>query len=156
MSNSEEDALRLQLRSMRRDIPPATDLWPGIAARLQRDVPVIQSLPSRVRGVLPFAMAASLLLAAGVAWNGGMHTASPPLIEREALAMASQYEAVLAQYQALPLQPELQPALQDLDRSSARIMSAIERYPDARFLLDQLRRTYDRRLELTQRAIITT
>ncbi|NUO76187.1 MAG: hypothetical protein HOQ32_09255, partial [Lysobacter sp.] len=29
------DALRWQLRALRRDQPPANDLWPGIAARLQ-------------------------------------------------------------------------------------------------------------------------
>jgi hypothetical protein len=61
----------------------------------------------------------------------------------------------LAQLEQAPLRPEIQPALEDLDHSAAQILGAIERHPDAVFLLDQLQRTYARRLELTQRAIIT-
>lgn len=156
MSDRTDHELRLQLRAQRRDIPPAADLWPAIAARLRQDASPLQPVHSRAKRILPFAMAASLLLAAGLAWNTGIESQPPPLIEREALAMANDYEAALAQYLQLPLQPQLQPALQDLDNSATRIMSAIERYPDAHFLLHQLRRTYDRRLELTQRAIIST
>jgi hypothetical protein len=47
------------------------------------------------------------------------------------------------------------PAFGDLDRSAAQILGAIDRDPEARFLLDQLRRTYARRLELTRRASLT-
>jgi hypothetical protein len=43
------------------------------------------------------------------------------------------------------------PALKVLDRSAAQIRTALTRDPDARFLLERLQRTYDRRLELTQR-----
>ena len=51
--------------------------------------------------------------------------------------------------------PEMHAALGDLDRSVQMILTALDDNPDARFLLDQLRRTYARRLQLTQRAVMT-
>jgi hypothetical protein len=42
--------------------------------------------------------------------------------------------------------------LRELDHSARQIRTALERDPDARFLLDRLRKTYTLRLELTQRA----
>ena len=45
------------------------------------------------------------------------------------------------------------PALATLDRSAADIREAIASDPGAVFLLDQLRRTYSRRLSLTQQAV---
>ena len=53
------DALRWQLRALRRDVPPPVDLWPGIAPRLA-------SVPERRRFAPPrFALAASVLLDVG-------------------------------------------------------------------------------------------
>ena len=49
----------------------------------------------------------------------------------------------------------IRPALHTLDESAAQIRRAIATEPNAHFLLDQLRRTYARRLELTQRAAMT-
>ena len=48
-----------------------------------------------------------------------------------------------------------QPALHELDRSAAQIRTALARDPDARFLLERLRRTYSLRLALTQRAALS-
>src|SRR5690606_34416963 len=59
--------LRLQLRGLRRDIPPATDLWPGIAARIA--TPPAASRRPRTQRYAPWALAASLVLALGVAWK---------------------------------------------------------------------------------------
>ncbi|MGH8061098.1 MAG: hypothetical protein ACREO7_03680 [Pseudoxanthomonas sp.] len=159
--NQDDDALRWQLQALRRDIEPQGDLWPGIAARIsaapQQQAHVERK--TRVRRFAPWAMAASVLLAVGVAWQS--NPASPassqgnPLIRQQAVSMTLDYENALARLQLAGTHPEMAPVFGDLDRSAAQILGAIDRDPDARFLLDQLRRTYARRLELTQRAVLT-
>ncbi|MNP82071.1 hypothetical protein D3C76_1805950 [compost metagenome] len=48
---------------------------------------------------------------------------------------------------------ELQPVFDDLDRNAGLILQALARNPDSRLLLEQLRRTYARRLALAQRLV---
>lgn len=157
MTDHADQELRLRLKGMRRDIVPRVDLWPAIETRLhERSPSATRSLRSRLPPWVPIAMAASALLAIGLVWKVGIDGQPAPVIRGEAVAMAAHYQAALEEYVDTPLQPELQPALELLDQNAIRILAAIERYPDARFLLDQLRRTYDRRLELTQRGIITS
>lgn len=150
-----ETELRWQLRQLPREIEPPRDLWPGIAARLERR-------PSRRnRWWVGLALAASLVLAVGL----GVRLSSPGpdqalagggagLVNREAAALTREYEAALVQFQGAPMPAPLVPALDTLDRSAAEIRVALAADPDAVFLLDQLRRTYARRLSLTQRAVI--
>ena len=148
-----DEALRWQLRALRQDMPPTRDLWPGIAAKLAA-VPV----PSdrRARRVAPFALAASVLLAVTMTWQLQRAPEGDALIQREAAAMTRDYTGVLAQMDARARpSPDYAPALHALDQSAAEIRHAIATDPDARFLLDQLRRTYARRLALTQRAVMT-
>jgi hypothetical protein len=156
-----DDLLRLQLRGLRREIEPGADLWPGIAARLGN-----QAAPAQRRARsrwAPLAMAASLVLAAGLAWKmPGMAPPSPsaePLVQREAAALARQYEGAFEELARLPSGASAEPyatALQQLDQSAAQILGAIELDPNSPLLLDQLRRTYARRLAITQRATLTT
>src|SRR5688572_32959805 len=62
--NSFPDSLRWQLRALRQDQAPTTELWPGIAERLQpRDIRSRRQ-PRWVGGL---ALAASLLLVVGTA-----------------------------------------------------------------------------------------
>ena len=144
-----------------REIQPGADLWPGIAARLgSQAAPVRRS--SRPRWA-PLAMAASLVLVAGLAWKmPGTVPESPaaePLVQREAAALARQYEGAFQELARLPTGASAEPyapALQQLDQSAAQILGAIERDPQSRLLLDELRRTYARRLALAQRATLTT
>ena len=147
-----ETELRWQLRQLPRDIEPPRDLWPGIAARLPATRPA-RWRPGWLAGL---AMAASLCLAVGITW----HQARPPapdvqaqLVEREAQALTREYEAALLQFEGAPLPAPIEPALATLDQSAAEIRRAMDSDPGARFLLDQLRRTYSRRLSLTQRAV---
>jgi hypothetical protein len=49
----------------------------------------------------------------------------------------------------------LQPTFDELDRNAALILDALAHDPDSRLLLDQLRRTYARRLALAQRVAYT-
>lgn len=159
--NQNDDALRWQLQALRRDIEPQGDLWPGIAARIAatpRQV-AMQRTP-RARRFVPWAMAASLLLAVGMVWQLNSVDPAPapqgnPLIRQQAVSMTLDYENALARVQQAGTAPEMGAAFGDLDRSAAQILGAIDRDPEARFLLEQLRRTYARRLELTRRAVLT-
>ena len=147
-----DNELRWQLRQLPREIEPPRDLWPEIASRLDR--PVARRRP----WFLALATAASLGLAVGLAWH--LRDPAPPpadfrveLVQREADALTREYEAALGQFEGAPMPAPLEPALATLDRSAADIRDAIATDPEALFLLDQLRRTYARRLSLTQRAV---
>jgi hypothetical protein len=78
------------------------------------------------------------------------------MLNRQAAAMTREYQAALRELEAAtPNRTEAraeQPVLRELDHSARQIRTALERDPDARFLLDRLRKTYTLRLELTQRA----
>ncbi|HVI25899.1 MAG TPA: hypothetical protein VM576_06865 [Xanthomonadaceae bacterium] len=164
-----DQRLRLALRGMRRDLAPGRDLWPEIAARIA-DAPRMQAPPPPARRWIPaLALAASLVLAVGVAWRQQplpstvapapapalTPVASVAPLQVEALAMTRQYQAALLELERSAPQAAaspLAPTLRELDRSAAQIRTALEHDPGARFLLDQLRRTYAQRLALTQRA----
>lgn len=146
------DALRWQLRVLRQDTPPPADLWPGIATRL----------PPRTASAAPartpwLALAASLLLVVGLAatWRGPLHeddATQAALVE--ARRLSADYRHALARLPAQAQAPRaLAPAIDELDRSAAQIRRALARDPDSRLLLQQLQRTYSRRLELSQRAL---
>ena len=185
------DALRWQLRAMRRDQAPGADLWPGIAARLgpqqaagtapatavpeQAQTAAVVALARREGGgrsrwMAPVALAAGVAaLAIGIAAHfraadsgpaaAGMAAqagAPASLVQREAAGMTRQYQAALQEI-APATRPhgELQPAFDELDRNAALILDALAHDPDSRLLLDQLRRTYARRLALAQRVAYT-
>ncbi len=172
-----DDALAFRLRALRRDALPAHDLWPGIAARIAQpaaDAPHGAALSGSVaRSHLatprfaPWALAASLVLAVGVAWQqrpAGMPDASndpaAQLLPRAADAMTREYDAALHELQASKqpgsvLAVPADPALRELDRGAAQIRTALARDPQSRFLLDRLRTTYEKRLQLTQRAALS-
>jgi hypothetical protein len=162
------EALRFELRALRRDVPPATDLWPSIAARLAATPQAqVRPAPRRAhwRRLAPLATAASLALALGLGWQLRpvqaptpvaqvplRAAANMPLVSREAEAMTIEYQAALKVIDtSAPAAPPASPALQVLDQSAAQIRTALARNPESRFLLDRLQRTYTRRLELTQR-----
>ncbi len=144
---------RQALRALRQDRQPARDLWPGIAARLG---------PRATRRAGPwwFALAASLLLAmpAVLLWQGPPGTttqdSTPAGLVRDADAMAIQYQAALAEVSAAPLPLPLRGIADDLERDAERLHRALEADPQALLVLHQLRRTYDQRLRLSQRAAL--
>ncbi len=151
-----DDALRWQLRALRQDAPPSRDLWPDIAAALAAAPQKPVAAPASRRRVAPFALAASVLLAVTMTWQLQRTPEGDALIQREAAAMTRDYSGALAQMDAqAKASPDYAPALHALDQSAAEIRHAIATDPQARFLLEQLRRTYARRLALTQRAVMT-
>lgn len=155
-----ETDLRWQLRQLPREIDPSRDLWNGIAAAIERRPPARAH-----RWMLPsLAMAASVLVVAGLAWKQlGAPRVPPPapasvdpsalVVATESRAITDEYQAALRQYKGAPVPAAIEPTLGELDRSVAQIQRAIARDPDAVFLLEQLRRTYSTRLALTQRAV---
>ena len=165
--NIEDDdsRLRLQLRALRRDDEPARDLWSGIAARIAAPPAALPRRHGAWRHA-PWALAASLVFGLGIAWHmqpppvpGTPASSSAPAglsMDREADAMTREYHAALRELQAStpgrPVARPEQPALRELDQSARQIRTALARDPDARFLLERLRRTYSLRLEITQRA----
>jgi len=158
-----EAEVRMALRGLRQDIDPASDLWPGIAARIER-MPRqdAASLPlPHMRWRWPLAVAASMLLAVGVAWqlqpSGtpmplGRGVAPESLVQREADNLTVQYRAALQELELEDASATWKPGLDALDRSAAEIRGALQRDPDSRLLLGHLRDTYTRRLALARRA----
>ena len=149
-----EHEIRWQLRQLPREIEPGRDLWPGIAARLQ-PAPAKRRRP----WLAGFALAASLCLAVGLAVVLGPASSpaadpSADLVQREAQALTREYEAALLEMQAAPVPDDLAPALATLDASAGEIREAMAERPGSTQLLDQLKRTYTRRLALTQRAAL--
>jgi hypothetical protein len=150
MSDTE---LRWQLRQLPRELDPPRDLWPGIEARLGR------AKPRRRPWLVGLAMAAGLCLAVGLSWQlqpppaVGAEDFRAELVRREAKALTREFQAAMVQFEGAPVPAPLVPALSTLDQSAADIRLAIAADPGSVQLLDQLRRTYSRRLSLTQRAV---
>ena len=162
-----EAGLRMALRGLRQDIEPGRDLWPGIAARIEA-LPQQAAPAARARGrwLWPVSMAASMLLAAGLAWQLRPPAPEPPvrqaqqatagvpsLVQREADAMTAQYRSALREFEVGTVHASWQPGLETLDRSATEIRAALRVNPDSRLLLEQLRQTYSRRLALSRRAL---
>ncbi|HEV2608442.1 MAG TPA: hypothetical protein VGT79_10730 [Xanthomonadaceae bacterium] len=155
---------RWQLRQLSRERAPTRDLWPGIAASIAQPQQT-ERLQNAARGrwwrTFGSALVASLVLGAfglGLARPRllemvGLRRATPEhqLVLKEAAAIRKQYQVELRQFRNKPVSTDITPALIELDQSADNIMVALNSHPDAVFLLDQLRRTYARRLQLTQR-----
>ena len=155
------DAMRWQLRAMRRDASPSRDLWPDIARRLQQ--PAAARASARRRWIAPVALAATLVIAVGasgllrdglpVRSTQSLETVQLSVVQREAAGLARQYDAALGEVATAQAEPSaaLKSTLDELDRNLSLIHYALSQDPDSTLLLDQLRRTYSHRLALAQR-----
>lgn len=165
------DALRWQLRALQQPQAPARDLWPDIAARVAKTQ---QQHEPRQRWGIPASLAAAVLVAVGAFVLVRPSAVKPPvpvptaalapstpsmpsapagptLVQIEAAGLTRQYQAAVVEIAMVPPSPALQPAVEELDRSAALILDALQHDPDSRLLLQQLRRTYTRRLALAHR-----
>ncbi len=178
------DALRWQLRALRREAMPERDLWAGISARIAAEPAAAQPAPAANAVALPrsshrrlgwLAMAASVALAVGLVWqlrpagtgvsseeSETFASAAPHadpttaiLISREASAMTWEYKAALREIDAHNRPVADAASLRQLDRSAAEVRSALAQNPDARFLLERLQKLYAQRLALTQRLALS-
>jgi hypothetical protein len=96
-------------------------------------------------------------MAFGIGWQlrpvAHAPAAGPSLVQQEAEAMTRDYAVALRRMQAsAPTAND--PALHELDRSVNLIRNALQHDPDADFLLQRLRHTYEKRLALTQRTLL--
>ncbi|MFP7723578.1 hypothetical protein [Lysobacter sp. A3-1-A15] len=162
------DSLRASLRTLCRDVAPPAATWDRIAGRIA--APGHVAVPARrrratARWMLPLALAASL---AGVLAIGVWQVLAPPPapettagastpgdVRMQAGGLVREYRAALSEVGGARVTPALQPGLAELDRNAAQILAALQRDPDSALLLQQLRRTYARRLALSRRAALT-
>ncbi|HEY2346034.1 MAG TPA: hypothetical protein VGH80_09130 [Xanthomonadaceae bacterium] len=152
---------RWHLRQLQREREPSRDLWAGISAAIAQPRQPVHAGRAPAWRATGSALAACAVLGAfaiGLAQPRllekiGMHRAAPEhqLVLKEAEAIRKQYQAELRKFDGKPVPMSVTPALLELDRSAESIMVALDSRPDAVFLLDQLRRTYARRLQITQR-----
>lgn len=175
------DALRWQLRGLRRDAMPQRDLWAGIAGRIAQAEAAsaapssVVALPVRNNKPLAWlALAASITLAVGIGWQlkpaaPGADSDAPAIVQatphprdptstliaREANAMTWEYKAALREINAHNTAIADNRALRQLDRSASQVRSALSQDPEARFLLERLQRLYAQRLALTQRLALS-
>jgi len=156
-----EFELRRALRQLPPEREPGRDLWPQIATetRIAGRAAINQE---RKRRRLPFALAASIGLAAliGVqlewAVDAPLPVDSPHAVRAELAYLPSIAGGLEAEYRAaraslpaeLPL--ELQPVANELDASAFELRAALRQQPHSVFLLAQLRRVHDLRLQLAR------
>lgn len=176
----EDDALQARLRALPDQRMPPPAVWEGIRAAMDETpaaaprpvltiAPVARLPVSRRRWHLPVSLAAAASLAA-VAFLllpsrlSAPGSAPPPQVAQapqempllaQADALTLEYQRALATLPRAPVPAELQPAMHTLDQSEAQIRDALRQQPEAGYLLGQLRRTYDKRLELTRMAAFT-
>ena len=85
----------------------------------------------------------------GTADDGAQHvTTGTPLALAEAEGLRLQYEGAIRELETRPGAAAPNPTLRTLDQSAALILAALRQAPDSTRLLEQLRRTYQRRLDL--------
>ncbi|MCL7713285.1 hypothetical protein [Stenotrophomonas mori] len=162
------DPLAARLRALPRERQPPAAAWQHIAtamAQAQCERPPVP--PPARRRRRPFALAAAaavgaLLLGAGW-WTHEQAPPAPapplaqaPSLQQQADVLAHAYHGALAAIPPERVADEYVPALHELDASAGSIRSAIAQSPEAAFLLDQLRRTYALRLELTRQGLAVT
>ncbi|WP_058835114.1 hypothetical protein [Luteimonas abyssi] len=167
-----DDDLQRRLRDLPRAMTPPDRVWEAVAqgiavepraagahTGMHTGAPSLsEAATARQRrrrrwGGVGMAMAAVLAVVAVLPM---LHTpgADPVLTpaEAQAEAIAAEYGNAIAALPDARASDELRPALDELDRSVEAIHAAIAESPDAGFLVGQLRRAYDQRLELTRLA----
>lgn len=161
------DGLQAQLRALPTERLPPARVWQGIAAQLP-GMPMPMPMPMPVAATQVALIAPRrrwpLRVGLGLAAALGLlmvlptpvpQTPPPTLVQRQADALAAEYQQAMAALPAMPLGEAWQPALHELDSSADHIRAALAENPRSRVLLSQLQRTYALRLELTQQAAMT-
>jgi hypothetical protein len=172
-----EFELRRRLQTLKVERHPKRDLWPDIAARLE--APAWQPVRAPRRVMLPWAAVAAVALtvvagvwlashlksmvdarepAAVAAASPSSSTSDvPALLRGEALALEASYDGAIASVggQRSPLAqgaapPELEAAARELDAATAQLHEALASEPDAKYLVELLKRTQARRLALAK------
>ena len=158
--NDAPEWLKNHLQALPAEIPPARDLWPGIARRLDR--------PGH-HGWMPMAVAASVLISVTATWftwhvfEQQRHDAAALLAAQQLLQQIQQpYLPVRAEYEAQwpALRAQLDPEtarvvehnLKIIHKANAELARALERQPDSPVLRQLLRQTMNQEVEVYRRA----
>lgn len=128
-----------QMRDLGRPEPPAKDLWPQIAARIQAQAPAPATSPaSRRHPLLPWSMAASValmsLLAAGLA--------------RRTVQLEATIAPATATARWQPRDPRLSGAAIELEAARLELAQAMQQAPQATYLQRLLQRTQHQQMRL--------
>ncbi|MBN8888359.1 MAG: hypothetical protein J0I77_21790 [Rudaea sp.] len=156
---------RNQMRKLNEAVEPARDLWPDIASRLAQPV----AAPRRREWRRPvFAVAASLLVAVGAGLTAYrlnrpalvpvqeyVATTKPVTTPGNDAGADAETSALTPLDWAVPADPKLAAAAQDLDKASADLQAALEARPDAVFLVSMLNRTNAQRMRLMRQSGIS-
>lgn len=138
---------RSALRPLADARQPERDLWPQIAVRLHAQ-------PRRRRRVAGLAIAASFVLACVSVlltyrqWRPGATLPQRPVVAQTADPAATGHQALTPLSWAVPADPTLAAAAQDLDHAGAQLQRALEQHPDAVFLVGLINRTNAQRMRL--------
>lgn len=139
---------RNEMRKLGGPVAPENDLWSGIAARIQtQPQSIVSKRPHRAR--IAFALAASLIVAIGAGVIGQRILRAPA--NTPAVSLDSDKSTTALEW-AQPANPKLAVAAQDLDLASAQLQDALEKRPDAVFLVGLLNRTNSQRVRLMRQA----
>lgn len=152
---------RSGMRKLDEKVEPASDLWPAIAARIERDARVV---PLRSRAAWRqriTAVAATLVIASGAGLlayrqhgkdDVARTTPETPVPTATGARMNMPRTAL---DWAVPADPKLAAAAQDLDQASADLQAALEARPDAVFLVSMINRTNAQRMRLLRQSAIS-
>ncbi|MEN5205129.1 hypothetical protein ABE473_11780 [Stenotrophomonas sp. TWI700] len=164
--DSDHDELTARLHALPAERVPPARVWQAIAAQLPAQsaatspaatVPTLSTRRRRGRWPLRIGLGLAAALALlMVVPTPVPHTPAPSLLQRQADAMAGEYQQAIAALPNAEVTEEWRPALHELDASADTIRAAIAENPRSRYLLGQLQRTYALRLELTQQAVLST
>lgn len=147
---SRDEALDRAVRALPRELAPARDLWPALAARLP------ERRQQRRRGQTGLWAAAAAL---GALWFATLPAPAPvsePALTAS-LPLETQLQAVYETVQAAQLATLSTPAYPELqvwDEAIDQVLAALQVYPDDPYLLDQLDRLYRQRLQALQHATL--
>jgi len=162
---------RNEMRKLGGLVEPARDLWPSIAARIA-GMPAQMPARRRRRQVSWFAIAATVIVVVGAGTTAYRWQRSTPAASATRVAQADIVAPDSAQLPdgsvpdamdgrdrprtaldwAVPADPQLATTVQNLDSASAQLQDALERRPDAVFLVGLLNRTNAQRLRLMRKS----
>jgi hypothetical protein len=158
---------RNEMRKLGGAVDPARDLWPAIAARID-EAPALAPASARRRRAGWMAIAATLIVGAGTATTAYRWQRSEPVVDGPTIGQTPADPAVaIAEHAdrppgaersrtaldwAVPADPQLAATAENLDSASAQLQDALERRPDAVFLVGLLNRTNAQRLRLMRKS----
>lgn len=161
----QDEALAARLQALPAQRLPPARVWQAVSAQLQEEAAQRQAhaapaaaTPRRTARRWPLRVGLGLAAALAVLMvvpTPAPQTPPPSLLQRQAEAMAGEYQQAIAALPSTPLSEEWRPALHELDTSADNIRAAIAENPRSGYLLGQLQRTYALRLELTQQAVLS-